>query len=93
VAGEGGAGFMPREVPDVEAERRRGREGRALATSLAAQRDHQVRLNSVARDFQLGLPTSVPQPDGEEFPRRCHMQLRSQDQVYTSLHISHLTFI
>lgn len=79
-----GSDFMPKEVQDAEGERRREREARLLYTALATEADRQVRLNSVARDFTLDLPKSVPQPDGEEFPRRYPMQFRSDEQVSQS---------
>jgi len=75
VPGEGGSSMVRESEVDVE--RRRSRETRAMAS----ERDRQVRLRSVANDTWLNLPVSPPMPDGEEFPRTSPMHLRSYDQV------------
>jgi len=51
--------------------------------SMSAQRDRQVRLQSVHTDIALDLPPSIQLPDGEELPygSSTRLQIRDPDQV------------
>lgn len=50
-----------------------------LNYELAAQRDRLVRLQSVHTDLSLGLPPSIPLPDGEEIPYGSSIRLKIRD--------------
>lgn len=56
------------------------RGGRA-ARELAAARDRQVRLHSVATDIALNLPPHITLPDGEDHPFGSRLHLRDPEQV------------
>lgn len=54
-----------------------------LSHELSAQRDRQVRLQSVETDIALDLPPSIQLPDGEELPygSATRLQIRDPEQV------------
>lgn len=57
-----------------------------LSHELSAQRDRQVRLQSVETDIALDLPPSIQLPDGEELPygSSTRLHIRDPEQVPTT---------
>lgn len=51
---------------------------------LGAERDRQVRLHSVSTDLELGLPPSIPLPDGEELPYGSSARIHIRDSQQES---------